>query len=260
MFSFSFGQNKKYGPEDALANLTGEHFLYWLFEYVSDMVKTWPEFVIKDKTVKEERLKKFLLQRFLVSKSFWGKKEQDPGLLSFALSNLSECPDPLAENTLEFLEKMKQADSTQGDKPGGISSHEKLWSRLFSALGITESEVAAMEPKDITRSYISELSDYYMTAEWQSVIGAIIAHEHMRPIEFLVLEELTKKNVQLNKDALELFHVPVNADEKWLAASSHALEKVMMDPESRRLVLDGAARQASVMHDWYSVMVRYLSS
>src|SRR5688500_14641326 len=91
-------------PAEALDHFVGEQFIELTMQYLAEEMKNWESLTILETgTFKPEKIRKFLLQRFVAEEVFVGAREGDPGFLGFAVANLSESDDPLAENALEIL-------------------------------------------------------------------------------------------------------------------------------------------------------------
>jgi hypothetical protein len=248
-------------PEGAIENLIGDQFLEWLVRHIDAEVKSWPALQrIASEEVKIEKLRKFLLQRFLTVQAFLGTSAADPGFLGFAIANLSENSDPLAENALGVLEKMRDEEVEGAPAYLGRSSQRELWIKLLKALGVSAEEISKAEAKEWTRNYVSELSDIYSNGEWQMAMGAFLAHEQSIPVEYRALNDAVKKSASVDTGALEVFAGHAAKDLRYAVNASDMLEKILLDPESKRLVWEGVARQLEARRDYYGSAVKYLES
>jgi hypothetical protein len=242
--------------EDAVQNYIGEKYLDWLHSYITGQVQSWPELKeIKESSPRPEKLKKFLLQRYRAAQAFLGGKEGDPGFLGFAIANLSESSDPLAEHSLSLLEQKRQEELGSGQE----TRLQSQWNKFLGSLGISDEEAKRSEAKEGTRKYVSELSDLYSNSEWQTAMGAFLAHEQAVSVEYPALLDMLKKNTGLSADALEVFTWHMNSDRRYALNASHILEKIVVDPDSKQLVLDGALRQLSARKELYANLLKYLS-
>jgi hypothetical protein len=248
-------------PDSAIENLIGDQFLEWLIRHIDAEVKSWPAIgKISGMEIKVEKLRKFMVQRFLTAQAFLGTSSADPGFLGFAIANLSESSDPLAENALGVLEKMRNEEVEGAPSYLGRSSQRELWIKLLKALEISQEEINKAEAKEWTRNYVSELSDVYSNAEWQMAMGAFLAHEQSIPVEYRAFNEAIKKNASVEAGALEVFAGHASNDLKYAANASHMLEKIVVDPESKRFVWEGVSRQLEARRDYYDSAVKYLES
>lgn len=236
-------------PEQALENLTGEQFIEWLLNQIGSQAASWPELTaIKEARPKIEKIRKFMLQRFLAAEAFLGGRGADPGFLGFAAANLSESNDPLAESALEILEK-KRVEELSGKE-------RELWIRLLKALGLADEDIKRVEPKEPIRTYTSELSDVYSNSEWQTAVGAFTAHERAGKEEFAALSEMLKNNTRLSAQDLEV----LTGNNRNIVSSAHVLDKIVFDKDNKLLVWDGVLRQLSARKDLYASLLKYLQS
>jgi hypothetical protein len=263
MNAFDNSIKTQVSPESAVENLIGEQFLEWILEHISSEVKGWPELAkIREAKSKIEKVRKFILQRYVAAEAFLGSKEGDPGFLGFAIANLSESSDPLAENALGILEQKRQ-EEIAGENPGASpkhNTHRELWHKLLKALEIPEEEINKVEAKEATRNYIAELSDVYSSGEWQTAMGAFLAHERAIPDEYSAVSEMLKQNTSLTAQDLEVFTWHAGVDVKYVINTSHMLEKIVVDPESKQLVWDGVSRQLSARKEFYASLLKYFDS
>lgn len=240
-------------PEQALEEFLGEQFIEWLQNFVATAVRGWPELAaIRGSKPKIEKIRKFMLQRFLAAEAFLGSSG-DPGFLGFALANLSESDDPQAESALEILEKKRQSELTGKIRPD--------WIVLLRALGISDEDIKRTEPKEPTRNYIAELSDIYSNSDWQTAMGAFAGHEMALPEEYQALLEMLTKNSEASvQDAAILKSRQEAVDYKYPVNSAQVLDKIVFDQENKNLVWDGVKRQLAARHDFYKGLLKYLES
>lgn len=249
--------------EQAIDQFMGEQFIEWLLNYISAEVKSWPELAaIRAAHPKVEKIRKFILQRFLAAEAFLGGREGDPGFLGFAIGNLSESDDPSAESALEILEKKRQEELSGGKAVSSIpySAHRELWIKLLHSLGITDEEIKRAEPKEATRSYTSELSDVYSNSEWQTAAGAFAAHERCVPEEYSAVSEMLKSNTQVTDHDLEILHWHQGSDHKYAINTAHVLDKIVFDKENKLLVWEGVKRQLDARKNFYAALAKYLEA
>lgn len=247
-------------PQQAVAEFVGEQFIEWLMDYISSQIRAWPAIIeIQTARPKPEKIKKFLLQRFLADEAFLGGKEGDPGFLRFAIANLSESDDPSAESALEILEKKRQEESDGQKIERGVKIfHRELWLRLLKGLGLTPEEIERFEPKEPTRNYIAELSDVYSTSEWQTAVGAFAAHERAIPEEYRAILALLKNNTTLTDKDLEVFTIHLGSDTKYVVNTNHILDKIVFDHPDKLLVWEGVKRQLEIRQEFLASLVKYL--
>jgi hypothetical protein len=242
-------------PKQAIEELIGEQFIEWLAQYVPREMQSWPIMQkIHEASPKPEKIRKFMLQVFLVNEAFLGAREGDPGFLRFAIANLSESDDPLAESALEILEKRRTEELMGHKMEKGIlhSVSRQNWIRLLKAIGVTDEEIERSEPKELTRNYIAELSEVYSTQDWQTVVGAFAASELAVQEENKVLVEFLKKNLGV-----------VDKDVEFLVVRqsySHILDKVAFDPPSKELVWQGVERLMEIRRDFLTGLEKYLEN
>jgi hypothetical protein len=263
MNDFTSSTSTVSGPKQAISEFVGEQFIEWLMTYISHAMQSWPQIIaIREASPKPEKIKKFMLQRFLAAEAFLGRAEGDPGFLRFALANLSESNDPTAESALEVLEK-KRSDEMMGHKiENGIihTTHRELWLRLLTGLGLTIEEIDRAEAKEGTRNYIAELSDVYSASEWQTAVGAFAAHERAVPEEYKAIVAMLKSNTNLTEKDLETLTNHIGADTKYVVNTNHILDKIVFDPETKQLVWDGVSRQLEIRQEFLSSLMKYLES
>jgi hypothetical protein len=250
-------------PDEAIDQFVGEQFIEWLMDYVVQQIHTWPELADIGKIqAKVEKIRKFVLQRYIAAQAFAGGREGEPGFLGFAIANLSEASDPEAESALEILEK-KQFEELEGEITSrGIKKdrHQELWIRLLKALGATDEEIARSEPKEWTRNYIAELSDLYSNGEWQEVAGAFAAHERAIPAEYASILALIRQNTNVSESDLEVLTYHSAVDHKYIISTGHILEKIVFDPDNKRLVWQGVTRELQVRKEFLAGLVKHLEN
>ena len=248
-------------PKQAIERFAGEQFIDWLARYTVQQVETWPETaVIRNATPKPEKIRKFLVQRFLASEAFFRRQDGDPGFLGFITGNLSEANDPLSETALEMLEQRK-GEVTKGNKNTSVLSatqQHELWLRLLKALGASDEELKRVEPKENTRNYIAELSDLYSNSPWQTALGGFASHEQAVSCEFKIILEMLKKNTSLSNHDLEILtrHAETVAN---FNSQGHILEKVAFDLDNKNLVWQGAQRQLQIRREFLAGLLKYLT-
>jgi ribosomal protein S24E len=248
-------------PKDAITQFVGDQFLEWAMDYLKNQVNSW-EFMKAMATAKPkpEKIKKFMLQRFLAAEAFAGGRDGEPGFLGFAIANLSEVSDPMAENALEILENKRREEMLGGGSENNPTSnvHKDLWLKLLHALGSTDEEIKRAEAKEPTRTYIAELSDVYSNSEWQTTMAAFAAHEKLIPEEYVVLIQMLKNNFGLNEDDLEVLTWHSKSDAKYVIETNHLLERVAVDEEGKTLVFEGMQRQLESRKLFYEGLAKYL--
>jgi hypothetical protein len=248
-------------PQEAIAQFVGEQFIEWLMDYLTLEVKSWESLKsISENKPKPERIKKFMLQRFLAAEAFTGGREGDPGFLGFAIANLSESSDPGAEQALELLEHKRDEEMLGGggSSEPGSNIHRDLWIRLLKGLNISDDEIRHAEAKEATRNYIAELSDIYSNAEWQTTMAAFAAHEKMIPQEYEAIGTMLKNTLQTNEHILEVLTWHAKGDAKYVIEANHILERVAVDQEGKELIFQGVQRQLEARKDYYTAMEKYL--
>lgn len=237
-------------PRQAVAQFVGEQFIEWLMEYIVHQMKTWPAMLtLQSAQVKPEKIKKFMLQRFLAAQAIVGAREGDPGFLRFAIANLSESDDPEAESALEILEHRLAEEPTV---------NRELWIRLLKALGATDEEIDRVEPKEAARNYMAELSDVYSSADWQTAVGALAAHERSVPEEYRAILSMLKRCTTLTDKDLEILTTLVGTDNKYAVFANHILDKIVFDPATKQLVWDGVERQLNARQEFLDGITKYL--
>ncbi len=248
-------------PQEAITQFMGEQFVEWFMDYLAHEVSQWGSLkAIAESRPKPERIKKFMLQRFLAAEAFMGGREGDPGFLGFAIANLSESPDPIAEHALELLQNKVSEEMTGGnsgaEQTGNI--HRGLWLKLLHAMHISDEEIKHAEAKEATRNYISELSDIYSNAEWQTTTAAFCAHEKLIPDEYAAIAAMLKNNLQIADANLEVLTWHSKGDAKYVIGTKHVLEKVCVDEEGKQLVFDGIQKQVETRKAFYEGLCKYL--
>jgi len=231
--------------ETAIKDFVGEQFTQWLGNYISHAIQNLPALVqISSAKPKPEKLKKFMLQIFLADQALFGAKEGDPGFLRFAIANLSEVSDPIAETALEILEERRRVEIARQNE------YRAMWNRLLQGLGAESGEIENAEPKESTREYIAELSDIYSNSEWPTAAGAFFAGEQIVPIQNSIIMNLIKQNSSLSDKDVEALASKKN--------SNHILDKAVFDPENKSLVFEGVKRQLEVHEEFLGGLLRYL--
>jgi hypothetical protein len=241
-------------PDDALAQFVGEQYIEWLVEYFDHEVASWEALeLIAQAQPKPDKIKKFLGQRYILDQIFFGGRDSDPGFLGFAVANLSESPEPLAEHVLDIINSRRQLDNAS------VVSHRKeSWLRLLRAVGLTDDDIRRLEPKEAARNYASELSDLYSNAEWQSVLAAFFAHEKLVQAEYEAVSNMLNSNVGQSAFDTEALSGKVRQDNKYLIDARHMLERSAVDDESKSLIFHGLERQLVARKDFYNATVKYL--
>ncbi len=240
--------------KQALEELMGEPFIEWLLEFIGHEMQAWPQILaIRSAFSKPEKIKKFMLQAFLADEAFLGHLEGDPGFLRFAIANLSESDDPVAESALEILEKKRQEELEGHKIEHGVlvTAHREHWMKLLKALGTTEEEIERAEPKEATRNYIAELSDLFSASEWQTTVGAFAAYDRAASEEYSAIAIMLKNNFPGTENGL---------DTKYNLSSAHILDKVVFDPETKHLVWQGVTRQLEVRQEFLLSLMKYLEA
>lgn len=250
-------------PQQAVVEFVGEQFIAWLMAYIPHEMKTWPVMTkLGSIQTKTDKIKKFMLQRFLAAEAFLGTREGDPGFLRFAIANLSESDDSSAESALDTFEKIRQEELTGHRIEKGVvqTVHRELWLRLLRALGATDEEIERTEPKEMTRNYIAELSDVYSSSEWQTAVGAFAGHERAEPEEYAAMLKMLKANTDLTDKDLEVLKIHAGNDQSYVISTGHILDKIVYDPENKQLVWDGISRQLEVRKEFLEGIVKYLDN
>ncbi len=248
-------------PKQALEEYMGEQFIEWLIHYIPQVMENWPIMTrIKSVQAKPEKLKKLILQIFLINEAFLGGREGDPGFLRFAIANLSESDDPLAENALEILEKRRTEELIGHKLERGMTQTVTRmgWIKLLKALGMTEEEIDRAEPKEHTRNFIAELSDLYSTSEWQTAVGAFVAQEVSEIEESKAILSMLKKQTSLTDKDLQVLENRVGSADQQITTSSRTLDKVAFDQEAKELVWQGVERLLQIRQEFLEGLEKYL--
>jgi hypothetical protein len=249
-------------PDEAVEQFVGEQFTEWLMNYVVHEMQNWPALTaLKKSNPKIEKLRKFMIQRFIAAEAFTGGRDGEPGFLGFAIANLSESDNPEAESALELLEK-KRLEEIEGQVSGKTrqNHHKELWLRLLHGLGASDEEINRAEPKEWTRNYIAELSDLYSNGEWQEVAGAFAAHERSVPEEYRIMLALLKAHTQLSDSDFEVLIWHAGVDVKYVVNTGHILEKIVFDVENKRLVWQGVMRELQVRKEFLASLAEHLEN
>ncbi|OGE74658.1 MAG: hypothetical protein A3K07_02565 [Candidatus Doudnabacteria bacterium RIFCSPHIGHO2_01_43_10] len=239
-------------PNQAIADLIGEQFIDWINQYVPQEMQSWA--ILEEMSTtqsKSEKIKKFVLQVFLANEAFLGSREGDPGFLRFAIANLSESDDPLAETALTILENRRTEELVGHSVEQGIlkTKSREQWVILLLTLGFSPEEIERAEPKEPTRNFIAELSEIYSTGEWQTAVGAFAAYDISENVIRKAMQQMLVK-LGLNHKDLEILNTENN--------SSMILEKVTFDLESKELVWQGVMRQLEIRKEFLTDLEKYL--
>ena len=248
-------------PEQAVEEFVGEQFIEWLMDHIAKQIQAWPVILqMESIQARPEKIKKLLLQRFLAQEAFLGERDKDPGFLRFAIANLSESDDPTAEGALEILEKRRQDELIGHTIERGVihTANRQLWVRLLLALGASQEEIDRAEPKELTRNYIAELSDVYSSSEWPTTVGAFAAQERAEIEEFRAIRTMLKNNTSLTDKDMEIFHIKAGSDANYVLNTSHILDKIVFDSETKQLVWDGVKRQLEIRQEFLDNLIKYL--
>ena len=239
-------------PEQAVQEFVGEQFIEWLRDYIPHEMKTWRVITELERIeTSPSKTKKFMLQKFLAHEAFCGTREGDPGLLRFAIANLSESDDPQAEAALEILERRHESELAEND------ANRKSWHGLLGALGATDEEIARTESKEPTRNYIAELSDLCSNSDWQTALGVIVALDASAVAEYQTLIRLLKKNTLLTDKNLEC--LSGFSTNKGVVETRHILDKVVFDEADKQLIWEGVHKQLLVRTALLTNLAKYLS-
>lgn len=241
----------------AVKEYTGEQFCQWLWQEISNHIAQSLELGgLLAEHSRQERFKKFLLQRYLAEQALYGKQEGDPGFLGFVHANLSESNDPLAEAALsQVLERMNSTDKHSSAKIGlSFEYHRDLWLKLFKALHMPDEEIRHAEPKEACRNFIAELADVLSNSAWQTALGALVSLEAARSAENAALADLISLNLGVSEQDLEI----LRRNDKIF--SIRLLEKISFDQENKELVWQGAVKQEEIRGNFLNALARYLKS
>lgn len=247
-------------PQDAISQFVGEQFMEWIMDYLQNEMKSWPSMRrISEAKPRPEKIKKFLMQRYLAAEAFIGGREGDPGFLGFAIANLSESSDPGAEHALEIIENKRNEEMLGSGSSANPNSniHKELWLRLLHALGLKDDEIKRAEAKEPTRNYIAELADVYSNSEWQTAMATFASHEKMVPIEYGSILAMLRNNTHLSEHETEVLTWHTKADAKYAIETNHILENIAVDYEGKELVYEGVRRQLEARKDFYEALANY---
>lgn len=245
-------------PEEAIDQFVSDQYLEWVMDYVLHEVRTWESLKqLSSLPTKPEKIKKFMLQRFIAAEAFLGS-EGDPGFLGFAIANLSESSDPVAESALELMEAKKQDELSGSGASNSANIHRTLWLKLLKGLGISDEELKRVEPKEATRNYIAELSDVFSNSDWQTAMAAFAVHEKIMPEEYSAILALLKANTAVSDSDLEVLTWHTKAGAKYFLETKHILEKIAVDKEGKEFIFDGVRRQLEARKEFYDEMLKYL--
>jgi|GEM_PF-2151559 hypothetical protein len=250
-------------PQQAVEEYMGEQFIEWLMNYIAHKVKNWPIMdKIRTAKPKPEKLRKFMIQVFLAQEAFLGSREGDPGFLRFAIANLSEVDDPVAESALEILEKRRQDELIGHQMDKGILKTVKReqWMKLLRSLEISQEEIDRSEPKEPTRNYIAELSDVYSSSEWQTAIGAFASNEQAVIEEYRAILAMIKNNLPLpDRDLAALINY-IAGENQYVVNTNHVLDKIVFDRETKDLVWQGVEQSLAIREEFLTGLGKYLES
>jgi thiaminase len=248
-------------PEEAIDQFVGEQYMEWLMTYLDHEIKSWPSLQqIAEAKPRPEKIKKFMMQRFLAAEAFIGGRDGDPGFLGFAIANLSESSDPVAEHALELLEnkRREEVSGMASTAEQSTNIHRQLWIKLLHALGAGDEEIQRSEVKEPTRNYVAELADVYSNAEWQTAMAAFAAHERLIPEEYGAIAAMLRDNLQLTPADMEILTWHAKGDTKYVIETNHILERAAVDEEGKSLIFEGVRRQLEARRDFYSAQAGYL--
>jgi hypothetical protein len=241
-------------PQDAVSQFVGEQFTEWLTEYIEHQVGSWESLGLIARAIpKPDKIKKFMGQRYIVSQVFTGGKDSDPGFLGFAIANLSESPEPMAEHVLDIVQQKRQDELAVNN-----GSKKDVWQKLLRAVGLADEEIKRLEAKDAARNYASELSDLYSNADWQTVLAAFYTHEKCITVEYGPVSEMVKNTLSLPNSDLEILSGKMKNDNKHLIEAKHNLERLAVDEEGKNLIFEGVDRQLTARRDFYDALAKYL--
>ncbi|MBI2607369.1 MAG: hypothetical protein HYW51_00920 [Candidatus Doudnabacteria bacterium] len=237
--------------QEAVDELVGEQFVEWLFEFIVHELQTWPPLEkISSGKFKQEKIRKFMIQRYLDSKAVWGGTGEDPGFLGFVIANLSESDDPTAETALSAIEVRYE------EEKHGLS--RELWENLMKELGVGAEELKLSEPKESGRNYVSDLSELYSASEWQTAAGALAAYQIMNLEESRALVQLLKNNTQVSDPGLQALKISAEQDNKTVINPAKILEKIVFDKENKQLVWNGVWRHLDARKLYCEKIMKYL--
>jgi pyrroloquinoline quinone (PQQ) biosynthesis protein C len=249
-------------PQQAVQEYMGEQFIEWLMDYIPQQMQTWPILrKIHETRATPSKIRKFVLQIYLVAEAFFGGREGDPGFLRFAIANLSESDDPQAEGVLEILEQRREDEMIGHKVEKGIvrTVNQEQWHKLLLGLGISEEEIGHAEPKEPTRNYVAELSDLCSSSEWQIAVGALASLEASVACEYQAIISLLKNNFPVADKDLQVLTDLIGTENKY-SNSNHILDKVVFDQEAKDLVWQGVSRELDIMQDFLKGLEKYLDN
>ena len=236
-------------PEQAIQEFSGSQFVVWLCDSVTSQVQVWP--VLKKLADKEPDLpkfRKFLLQVYLSERAMWDGADGEPGFLRFAIANLSESDEPAAEHGLEALQSNFGAEDLSA-----------AWTRLFEGLEMPPEDLKRVEPKEITRNYIAELSEVYSNSEWQEAVGAFVALQVAAPFKFEAILRLAKQ-LSLNEKNLEALKTLSARQNKSRQLAYELMEKISFSEVYKYLIWQGATTALAAEEEFLNQASRYLES
>ena len=237
-------------PTEAVREFVGAQFIEWLLEYLKHDMAKWPVVTdLKKIETSPSKIKKFALQLSLAAAAFLGS-DADPGFLNFAIGNLSESDDPEAESALEILEKRFE------DERSRAAATVQSWTRLLMALGSTEEEITRTDSKEATRNYIAELSEIFSNSDWPTALGAIAAYDLSVAEEYRLISSLIQKNTLASPKDLEI--LTEHDNHSSVLELGYVLEKIVFDPENKKLIWDGAQKQLQARQGLLNGLTKYL--
>lgn len=236
-----------HSPEQAIREYAGGQFVVWLCDEIVSQTQRWE---VLDKLTEKQptspQFRKFLLQLFLSERAMWDGPDGEPGFLRFAIANLSESDDPAAEHALEYLQTSLLDE--------GLSDY---WSRLFEALEMPTADLKRVEPKEITRNYIAELSEVYSNAEWQEAVGSFAAMQVISPFKYEAALKLARGLGLGERDteALKTLSGRVNFSRQL---AYELLEKISFSEDFKELIWQGVQKTLSTEEEFLSQVSHYL--
>ena len=165
----------------------------------------------------------------------------------------------MAESSLEILEKKRQDELAGHRLENDViqTATREQWLRFLKALGLSLEEIERAQAKEMTRNYIADLSDVYSNSEWQMALGTMFAQELAESEEFRIYVSALKQNTSLTDHDLEVFTQTHQPQAKF---STHLLDKLVFDPESKALVWEGVRKQLDIRHDFLTALGKYLAA
>ena len=234
-------------PEQAIREFSGGQFVIWLCEEVTNQVQAWP--ILRSLAEKEPgpaKFRKFLLQVYLSERAMWDGADGEPGFLRFAIANLSESDEPAAEHGLEALQSNFAAEDLSAS-----------WARLFESLEMPTADLKRVEPQEITRNYIAELSELYSNSVWQEAVGAFVALQVVAPFKFDAILKLAK-GLGLNEKVLEVLKVLASRKIGSRQLAYELLEKISFSEPFKELIWQGATKALEAEEEFLNQASHYL--